>query len=61
MEIARELDLDVSKIGHHISALFDANLIEEVDSESQHPPTLEVLQALRLVGGLGDLPFTHFF
>jgi len=29
-EIARELELDVSKVGYHVSALAEANLIEEV-------------------------------
>jgi DNA-binding transcriptional ArsR family regulator len=31
-EIARELELDVSKVGYHVSALADAKLIEEVGS-----------------------------
>ena len=31
VEIARELHLDVSKIGYHVSALREAKLIEEVD------------------------------
>jgi DNA-binding transcriptional ArsR family regulator len=31
-EIARELHLDVSKVGYHVSALAEANLIEEIGS-----------------------------
>src|ERR1700759_2209491 len=31
-EIARELQLDVSKVGYHVSALAEANLIEEIGS-----------------------------
>jgi DNA-binding transcriptional ArsR family regulator len=31
-EIARELELDVSKVGYHVTALAEANLIEEVGS-----------------------------
>lgn len=31
-EIARELHLDVSKVGYHVNALADANLIEEIGS-----------------------------
>jgi DNA-binding transcriptional ArsR family regulator len=31
-EIARELNLDVSKVGYHVSALAQANLIEQVGS-----------------------------
>jgi DNA-binding transcriptional ArsR family regulator len=31
-EIARELQLDVSKVGHHVNVLADADLIEEVGS-----------------------------
>src|SRR6201992_2660762 len=31
-EIARELQLDVSKVGYHVNALAEANLIEEIGS-----------------------------
>jgi DNA-binding transcriptional ArsR family regulator len=31
-EIARELELDVSKVGYHVGALAEANLVEEVGS-----------------------------
>ncbi len=31
-EIARELHLDVSKVGYHVNALADAHLIEEIGS-----------------------------
>jgi DNA-binding transcriptional ArsR family regulator len=31
-EIARELHLDVSKVGYHVNALAEANLIEEIGS-----------------------------
>src|ERR1700753_2046494 len=31
-EIARQLHLDVSKVGYHVNALSDANLIEEIGS-----------------------------
>jgi DNA-binding transcriptional ArsR family regulator len=31
-EIARQLHLDVSKVGYHVNALADANLIEEIGS-----------------------------
>lgn len=31
-EIARQLHLDVSKVGYHVSALSDAHLIEEIGS-----------------------------
>ncbi len=31
-EIARELHLDVSKVGYHVSALAEANLIDEIGS-----------------------------
>jgi DNA-binding transcriptional ArsR family regulator len=32
VEIARELQLDVSKVGYHVTALAEANLVEEVGS-----------------------------
>jgi DNA-binding transcriptional ArsR family regulator len=47
-EIARELHLDVSKVGYHVSALVDAHLIEEVGSRPVRGATEHFYRAMNL-------------
>jgi DNA-binding transcriptional ArsR family regulator len=47
-EIARELQLDVSKVGYHVNALAEANLIEEIGSRPVRGAVEHFYRAIQL-------------